>query len=486
MYKLNALPFNNTFAQLGERFYTHVSPTRLSDPFLVHANPAAAALIGINPSELKHPQFIDHFSGTTQLPNSTPLAMVYAGHQFGGYTPRLGDGRGLLLGEVEGPQGKWDLHLKGAGKTPYSRFADGRAVLRSSIREYLASEALYGLGVPTTRALCIIGSEEPVYRETVETGATLLRLAKTHIRFGSFEYFHYTKDFEGLKQLADYVIAQHLPEQIEQPNCYWELLRMAVESTADMIAHWQAVGFAHGVMNTDNMSIIGDTFDYGPYGFLDDYNPKFICNHSDDSGRYAFEQQPGIGLWNLNALAHALSSLIEIEPLKEALGLYEQRLIDTYARLMRQKLGFKEARNEDRAITSALLQLMAREGTDYTLCFRRLCEINQNNSECYLRDLFIDREAIDQWLESYRARLQEENSVDTERQSRMRQANPKFILRNYLAEIAIKKAEQERDFSEIDHLLTLVQSPYDEHPEYEDYAKLPPDWGKHLEVSCSS
>ncbi|NVP03424.1 YdiU family protein, partial [Photobacterium damselae subsp. damselae] len=282
MKRLDQLVFNNTFRQLPDVFGQAVTPIGLDNAFLVSANPEVAALLDLNPEELYTPSFVRIFSGNQQLAQFNPIAMKYTGHQFGQYNPDLGDGRGLLLGEVVTDRGqKWDLHLKGSGKTPYSRMGDGRAVLRSSIREYLASAAMSGLGIPTTHALAIIGSETPVYREQQEYGATLVRVAESHIRFGHFEYLFFTRQYPALKRLMDYVIDHHYLDLKQQGNPYQALFYRICETTAEMIAAWQAVGFAHGVMNTDNMSILGLTFDYGPYAFLDDYIPNFICNHSD-------------------------------------------------------------------------------------------------------------------------------------------------------------------------------------------------------------
>ncbi|HEY1403580.1 MAG TPA: YdiU family protein, partial [Pyrinomonadaceae bacterium] len=300
MRKLNELPFDNTYARLPAAFYSKVSPTALIDPYLVSFNPAAAAVIDLDPREAERPEFVAYFGGGRTLPGAEPLAMLYAGHQFGSYVPQLGDGRAILLGEVRNARGaKWDLHLKGAGQTPYSRGFDGRAVLRSTIREYLCGEAMHALGIPSSRALCIVGSHEPVRRETVETAATLVRMAESHVRFGTFEVFYYRQQPDRVRELADYVIAHHFPELDGAEDKYRQFLIDVARRTARVIAKWQAVGFAHGVMNTDNMSIIGLTIDYGPFGFLDEYDAGFICNHSDYVGRYAFDQQPNVGLWNL-------------------------------------------------------------------------------------------------------------------------------------------------------------------------------------------
>lgn len=486
MFTLDNLPFNNRYSQLDPQLFTLVNPLGLENPELVSANPTAARLIGLDPEELKTQAFVDYFSGNKLLPGSKPLAMVYSGHQFGSYNPQLGDGRGLLLGQLDTPEfGQWDLHLKGAGKTPYSRFGDGRAVLRSSIREYLCSEAMAALGIATTRALCVVNSDTPVRRETKETGAMILRLARSHIRFGHFEYFHYNQHFDMVKQLADHVIEVHFPDLADRGDKYPAFLREVVRRTALLMAQWMTAGFAHGVMNTDNMSIIGDTFDYGPYGFLDDYNPGFICNHSDHSGRYAFNRQPNIGLWNLNALAHALSSLIDEEDLKQALGTYELTLVSCFDELLLAKLGLEQSDNSDSELFGLLLQLLQQEQFDYSLFFRELCYF-ESTAVNTLRDQFVNRQGFDEWATLYEQRLQRENQSQTKRQDCMLKTNPKYILRNYLAQQAITQATQQRDYSEVEKLLMLVQNPFDEHPGCEDYAQQPPDWGKELEVSCSS
>ena len=416
--------------------------------------------------------------------------MLYAGHQFGHYVPQLGDGRALLLGEVRNERGdKWDLHLKGSGQTPFSRDGDGRAVLRSCIREYLGSEAMHGLGIPTTRALCLVGSDEEVLREEgVETAAMLVRLAPSHVRFGSFEVFYYRRQIGFLKQLAEYVIDQHFPHLQGAADRYRRFLREVVERTARLMAKWQATGFAHGVLNTDNMSILGLTLDYGPFGFLDDYNAALICNHSDRGGRYAFHRQPNIGSWNLHALAEALLPLMTEEEAKEALAAYEPALVAHYRELMQSKLGLAEWRSEDGDLVSGLLEIMQANHVDYTNFFRGLGGVTSasDGRKGLLRDLFLDRPAFDDWAGRYRQRLLSEGSKDAERSTRMNKTNPRFVLRNYLAQTAITLATEKRDFSEIDRLLALLRRPYDDHPGMERYSEAPPDWSKHLVVSCSS
>lgn len=492
---MSKLKFNNSFAQLGDSFFTRLLPAGLPNPTLVSVNPAAMKLLGIaspGSSVTSTPTWLLPWcSGNNLLEGSDPLAMVYSGHQFGGYSPQLGDGRGLLLGEVEGPQGKWDVHLKGAGKTPYSRFGDGRAVLRSTIREYLCSEAMHGLGIASSRALSITSGEEPVYRETAEPAAMLVRLARSHVRFGSFEYFHHTNKPEYVKQLADYVIKQHVPDLSKNDDRYLEMFRHSVHSTAKLIAQWQAVGFAHGVMNTDNMSIIGETMDYGPFGFLDAYDPEFICNHSDTGGRYSFKRQPMIGLWNCNALANALSSLLSVEQLTMVLKEYEPLFFTTLLELYQKKLGLFHPLPDDQALVDELLNTLADNQVDYTIFFRNLCYFDEDQSNTALRSLFLNREVFDHWAEKYRHRLilDDQNSIlknNVERQAIMLKTNPKYIFRNYMAEIVIRQAEDEKDYSEIARMLNLLQSPFDEHPECEEYAKHPPAWSQKLSVSCSS
>lgn len=487
--KLEELEFDNTYARLPEAFCSRLAPTAFPNPYLVSFNPDAAALIDLDPDEAARPEFVDYFSGARLLPGSEPLAMLYSGHQFGVYVSQLGDGRAILLGEVRNFSGeKWDLHLKGAGLTPYSRDGDGRAVLRSAIREYLCSEAMHGLGIPTTRALCVIGSEEKVYRETVETGAMLVRMAPTHVRFGSFEVFYYRRQHEHLARLADYVIEQHFRDLRGLQDRYARMFGEVVIRTAELMAKWQAVGFAHGVMNTDNMSVLGLTLDYGPFGFLDDYEPGLICNHSDHHGRYAFDKQPYIGLWNLSCLAQALLPLAPQEELKAALGAYESTLTRCYTDLMRVKLALGERHTHDGTLVTDLLALLHSSHVDYTNFFRTLGEF-QSGAEAAndrLRGFFADHGVFDAWAARYRERLRAEGSDDAKRKVMMSQVNPKYVLRNYLAQTAIDQATNQRDFSEIDRLLSLLRAPYAEQPAMEPYASPPPDRGKHIVVSCSS
>jgi len=486
-HSLDTLPFSNSLAKLADTFYSRVQPTAFnSESYLIHFNAAAADLLDLNPDESRNPDFTKIFSGQHIHLQSDPIAMLYSGHQFGHYVEQLGDGRAIMLGETTNQHGqKWEIQLKGSGMTPYSRRADGRAVLRSSIREYLCSEAMHGLGIPTTRALCLIGNNDEVYREQIETAAVVTRLAPSHIRFGSFETFFYRSQLEHIKTLADFVIANHYPELKNRTNPYLSLLETVIEKTAQLIAQWQAVGFAHGVMNTDNMSILGLTLDYGPFGFLDDYNPEFICNHSDHEGRYAFENQPQIGLFNLSCLAQALLPLMDVESAKTALSTYQDTYTHHYNELMTKKLGFNSPDATTELLMESLLEQMQQSEIDYTIFFRRLSN-PESNQATGLRDMFVDRSKFDQWLSDYTQHFVVLSLDIKDQQGKMRAINPKYILRNYIAQIAIEKAEREQDYSEIDKLMTVLQNPFAEHPEMEHYAGLPPDWASRVSVSCSS
>ena len=487
MPTLTNLNFTNRYARLPAAFYTRQAAAPLPAPYLVSFNPAAAALIDLHPDAAQLENVAEMLTGNLPLPGQDSLAALYSGHQFGVYVPQLGDGRALWLGEIRTANGEhWELQLKGSGLTPYSRMGDGRAVLRSSIREYLCSEAMAGLGIPTTRALSITGSDEPVYRETPETAAVVLRMAPSFIRFGSFEVFYYRNQHDLLRMLADFVIDTYYPQGRAAANPYLYLLEQAVERTARLIAQWQAVGFCHGVMNSDNMSILGLTMDYGPFGFLDAFDPGHICNHSDHGGRYAYDRQPQIGLWNLHCLAQALLPLIDKEAALETLRRYQGIFEDSFEQLLRAKVGLAQHEANDMDLIAELLGAMAENRVDYTLLFRRLCAFDPDGPNHALRDLFLDRERFDAWSKQYRQRLQAESIAPAERTARMRQTNPKYVLRNYMAEIAIRKAEQERDYTEIEKLRQLLMYPFDEQPQYEHYAGHPPEWSGELSVSCSS
>ena len=487
MKSLTDLQFDNRFARLGDAFSTHVLPEPIDAPRLVVASPAAMALLDLDPADADSEVFAQLFAGHKLWSDAEPRAMVYSGHQFGSYNPRLGDGRGLLLGEVVNDAGEhWDLHLKGAGQTPYSRMGDGRAVLRSSIREFLASEYLHALGIPSTRALCVTGSSTPVWREKQESAAMVLRLAPSHVRFGHFEYFYYTQQHEQLQVLAEHVLSNHFPSCQEQAEPYAAMFREIVERNAELIAKWQAYGFCHGVMNSDNMSILGITFDYGPYAFLDDFDANHICNHSDDSGRYSFSNQVPIGQWNLAALGQALVPLVSVESLRESINLFLPLYQAHYLDLMRKRLGFTRADEQDGELVERLLQLMQQGGAvDYSLFFRRLGELPAAEAVQVVRDDFVDLVAFDAWAESYCARVASEGGSQDERRTRMHAANPLYVLRNYLAQHAIEAAER-GEYAPVRELHAVLSQPFDEQSGMKRYAERPPAWGKHLEISCSS
>ena len=491
--RADELPFENAFASLPPAFHTRLEPTPVPAPYLICASAAAAAQINLDPAEFGNPGFVEAFAGNRTLPGSMPLSAVYSGHQFGVWAGQLGDGRAILLGDVPAadpatPPGRIELQLKGSGLTPYSRMGDGRAVLRSSIREFLCSEAMAALGIPTSRALCVTGSDMRVMREVPETSAIATRMAPTFIRFGSFEHWFYDGRHDELKTLADFVIDRHYPDLRDHTNPYQALLAEVTRRTAHLMAQWQAVGFMHGVMNTDNMSILGLTIDYGPFGFMEAFDARHICNHSDQQGRYAYQMQPAIGQWNCFALGQALLPLIgEVDDVQAALEVYKPAYEDRLNALLHAKLGLQSVQADDGTLIDAMFALMQNNHADFTLFFRRLGDLRTDTpaADEPLRDLFIDRPAFDAWARQYRARLRQEDSIDAQRRMAMHAVNPKYVLRNYLAQIAIEKA-QNKDFSEVGKLLDVLERPFDEQPDNEQYARLPPDWASQLQVSCSS
>ncbi|NML48332.1 YdiU family protein [Ramlibacter sp. G-1-2-2] len=481
------LPWQEGFAGLGPAFYTELAPTPLAAPALVSLNEPLARDLGLDPAQLASPPGVAALTGNVLFEGGRPLASVYSGHQFGVWAGQLGDGRAILLGEVQTPLGPQELQLKGSGRTPYSRMGDGRAVLRSSIREYLGSEAMQGLGVPTTRALSVTGSPQPVRREEIETAAVVLRVAPSFIRFGHFEHFSSREQYGELRQLADYVIDRYYPacrgcERLAG-NPYANLLEQVSERTAALMAQWQAVGFCHGVMNTDNMSILGLTIDYGPFQYLDAFVPNHICNHSDESGRYAYNRQPNVAHWNLFCLGQALLPLVEDQELAlAALESYKTVFPREMEGRMRAKLGLQGEQEADRQLIEDVLQLLAADRVDYPIFWRRLSRYVAGAPAEEVRDLFLARERIDGWLRQYDERLPDDRNTAARR---MLATNPKYVLRNHLCELAIRQAKL-NDFSAVEALLRLVRAPFDEHPEHEDMAGFPPDWASHIEISCSS
>jgi uncharacterized protein YdiU (UPF0061 family) len=485
------------FAALGPAFYTELRPTPLPEPHWVATSGETAALLGLDPQWMASDEALQALTGNALLPGSQPLASVYSGHQFGVWAGQLGDGRAILLGETASGQ---EIQLKGAGRTPYSRMGDGRAVLRSSIREFLCSEAMHALGIPTTRALSVTGSPAPIRREEIETAAVVARVAPSFIRFGHFEHFAARDQIEPLRRLADYVIDRYYPEcrtaDALAGNACANFLQAVSERTARLLAQWQAVGFCHGVMTPDHMSILGLTIDYGPFQFLDAFDPGHICNHSDTQGRYAFNRQPQVAYWNLYCLGQALLPLIGSEELTiAALESYKQVFPQSYGALMLRKLGLPEdapgtppAEGRFATLVNPLLQLLADNAVDYTIFFTRLTDAvaaagGSSPDLEPVRDLVLDRPAFDTWAAGY---VQQLAAVDGRAAAvLMQESNPRFVLRNHLGEIAIRAARA-GDFAPVRQLLAVLQTPFAPHAEHAEWAGFPPDWASSIEISCSS
>ncbi len=493
--ELSSLRWLNSFGRLPDAFYTRLGPDPLPAPYLVSVSDSAMQLIGLDCDPTRSGAFLSALSGNRVPDGADPLAAVYAGHQFGVYVPQLGDGRAILLGGVCGPDGEeHELQLKGSGRTPYSRMGDGRAVLRSSIREFLGSEAMHALGIPTTRALAVVGSDAPVMRETVETAAVITRIAPTFLRFGSFEYFSWQRRHHELRQLADYALATFFPQCRGAPQPYLELLAQVSRRTARLIARWQAVGFCHGVMNTDNLSIVGLTIDYGPFGFMDGFDIDHVCNHSDESGRYAFSRQPAVAHWNLRCLGRALLPLIgDAERTIEAVDVFVDEFARSMMEQMRAKLGLALADDLDGALVQDTLKLLDRHCVDWTAFWRRLSAADVSSDgavgDAPLGELFEEPAELQAWMARYRARLAKEPAPAAERAARMNRVNPKYVLRNHLAERAISLARGDggpRDFSEVERLLHCLQHPFDEQAQFERYALPPPAGSRPVQLSCSS
>jgi uncharacterized protein YdiU (UPF0061 family) len=486
------------FTMRGNDVCSVISPSPLPAPYWVALSPSAADLIGLrlNGAGLpQDPQWLQLLAGNTLSVDgaqfSEPLAIVYSGHQFGVWAGQLGDGRAILLGDTHGQE----LQLKGAGRTPYSRMGDGRAVLRSSIREFLCSEAMHALGIPTSRALAIVGSKQPIRRETMETAAVCSRLAPSFIRIGHFEHFAATQNIVRLKELADLLITHFYPECAKHQDQYLSLFKAIALKNAQLVAKWQSVGFCHGVLNSDNISALGLTIDYGPFGFVDHFEIDHICNHSDHAGRYAYHRQPQIMHWNMACLASAMLPLLEFDHsaadaqalLRSALEEFPIEYASQWQDLFRHKLGFFTAQDGDIELIERLLQAMHDSRIDFTSFFRSLSEIQK----CMLpkdiaqRNDFLDRDGIDIWFQDYLARLQKEVLDDAARKLAMDQVNPKYVLRNHLAQVAIEKA-QEDDFSEVTKLLQILSKPYDEQLQYGSYALPPSSDLNPVAVSCSS
>ena len=477
--KLTDLKLEQNYLKLDKEFYQRLSPEPLLSPKLIDLSEDACSLLKVDPAKVDAHYLQKLINGETFLNGSTPYAMCYAGHQFGFYSPRLGDGRVINLGHTQGIH----LQLKGSGPTMYSRNADGRAVLRSSVREYLMSEAMFHLGVPTSRALGLISSEHEVQREKKEKGAIVLRLSSSWIRFGHFEYFFYKGKYDKLKTLLDYTIKESYPHLQDKKNAYALFYKELVQRTAALVAQWQALGFNHGVMNTDNMSIAGLSIDYGPFAFIDRYDSNYICNHSDTEGRYSFGNQPYIAQWNLSKLMHALTPLIDEDAMQKALESYRTLYTKAYTRSMLDKLGLIEEFKEDRLLIRSLLKMLQDNHTDYTAFFRVLCRYDTDTS--VFKTLEMYSSALQDWLDKYDQRLLRQELTQRQREAKMLNTNPKYVLKNHILQKAIRTLE-EGDRSIFDILKTLLSKPYDEHTAYASYAESTSSELSNLQLSCSS
>lgn len=477
----HTLRLENSYANLPEVFYARVAPTPVPDPKLIRINRPLAQQLGLDYNMLAAPDGVAVLAGNHVPDGAKPLAMAYAGHQFGNFVPSLGDGRAVLLGElVDGDGMRRDVQLKGAGRTPFSRMGDGRAVLGPVLREYIVSEAMAGLGVPTTRALAMVSTGETLVRETTQPGAILTRVAASHVRVGTFEYFHRRGDDASMRTLADYVVNRNYPALAAAENPYAALLDAVCERVGKLMAQWLLVGFVHGVMNTDNASIVGETIDYGPCAFMDSYRPDAVYSSIDHAGRYAYNQQPAVGHWNLIQLAECLVPLLAendeqaIERAKASLVVYRTAFETAYNDGLAAKIGLTQRRESDEELVADLLHGMADQQADFTLVFRRLSELagSDAGSDAAVRTLFQDPSVFDAWAKRWRARLSEQGGSDQQRQAAMRTVNPAYVPRNHRVQQVIEAAE-EGDWRPLDELLTVVAAPFEDHPELVAYAQPP-------------
>lgn len=488
--------FDNSYARLPGAFYAVVEPERASHPRLIRVNDALAAELGLELAGLDDPTRAAIFSGNVIPQGAEPIALAYAGHQFGNFVPQLGDGRALLLGEVVGAQGRRDIQLKGAGPTHFSRRGDGLAAIGPVLREYLVSEAMAALGVPTTRSLAAVTTGNAVYRETRLPGAVLTRVASSHVRVGTFQFFAARTDVDGIRTLSDYVIHRHYPEAASAPNRYLALYEEILARQATLIAAWMQLGFIHGVMNTDNMAISGETIDYGPCAFMDEYNPAKVFSSIDQHGRYAFGNQPHIAHWNLARLAECMLPLFH-DNLDEAvtyayaalgdfMPTFEAHLVEG----MRAKLGLTTAREEDRALVKGLLETMAASGADFTLTFRALAsDVGLSPDAAAMsqtRALFSDPAVFDAWARLWLERLALEDVPAETRGALMNATNPKFIPRNHLIEELIAAAIERDDFAPFHEMLAVVMQPFDEQPGMDRYATPPAVNERVLQTFCGT
>lgn len=487
-------PFDNTYARLPERFFARVSPTPVRAPRLIRVNGPLAVRLGLDADLLAGEEGVRVLAGNSVPETAEPIATAYAGHQFGTFVPQLGDGRAILLGELVEPAGaRRDVQLKGAGRTPYSRNGDGRAALGPVLREYVVSEAMAALGIPTTRALAAVTTGEPVFRETVLPGATLTRVASSHIRVGTFQFFASRGDTEGLRLLADHVIARHYRDAGRAERPYRALLDAVIRAQAQLIAKWMLVGFIHGVMNTDNMSVAGETIDYGPCAFMDAYNPEMVYSAIDRYGRYAYLRQPAIGGWNLTRFAECLLPLLSddtdlaVKEAGEALDTYTSAFERAYQAGLRQKLGLLTELEDDVGLGLDLLRTMGANGADFTLTFRRLCEaVSREGDESDVRSLFANPSAYDEWALRWRRRLAQEPTNAATRRAAMLSANPAYIPRNHRVEAVIRAAVEEDDFAPFHELVSVLSNPCEDQPAFAWYEEPPAEHERVLQTFCGT
>ncbi|OWV74831.1 hypothetical protein ATY76_26075 [Rhizobium sp. R339] len=488
-----AFPFDNSYAGLPQRFFAPQTPTPVTEPWLIKLNEPLAGELGLDVEALRR-DGAAIFSGNLVPEGAEPLAMAYAGHQFGGFSPVLGDGRAILLGEVVDRNGKrYDIQLKGAGQTPFSRRGDGRAALGPVLREYIISEAMFALGIPATRALAAVTTGEPVYREEVLPGAVFTRVAASHIRVGTFQFFAARGDIDGVRALADYVIERHYPELKETENPYLALFEAVSERQAALIARWLHVGFIHGVMNTDNMTVSGETIDFGPCAFMDSYNPATVFSSIDQHGRYAYANQPAIGQWNLARLGETLLPLIDtdqdgaVDKANVVIRAYGERFQAHWLKGMRAKIGLAGEEDGDLELVQALLALMQAQAADFTLTFRRLSDLaGDNAAEPAFTASFREPDASREWLARWRERLSHDPQTATERAAAMRSVNPAFIPRNHRVEQAIDAAVENGDFSLFEALLKVLAKPYDHQPDSAAYSEPPQPHERVLATFCGT
>ena len=487
-------PFENTYAALPPNFFARVAPTPVTSPRLIKLNRPLAVHLGLDPDRLASPEGTEILAGKRLPDGADPIAMAYAGHQFGHFVPQLGDGRAILLGEVIDAEGiRRDIQLKGSGPTPFSRRGDGRAALGPVLREYVISEAMAALGIPTTRSLAAVMTGESVLRETALPGAILTRVASSHIRVGTFQYFAARGDTEGVRQLADHVIARHYLEVATTERPYHALLQGVIARQAELLARWLFIGFIHGVMNTDNTSISGETIDYGPCAFMDHYDPATVFSSIDELGRYAYANQPRIALWNLTRLAECLLPLFSedqekaISEAQSALAEFAEVFNAAYQAGLRRKLGLFTARESDQALAQDLLDAMAKNQADFTLTFRKLSDAAVGpDHDSEVRQPFADPPAYDEWAARRRQRTADEPQDAATRRTAMRAVNPVFIPRNHRVEAVIEAAVNRDDFALFEELLTVLSKSYEDEPALSAYAEPPQPHQRVLQTFCGT